>query len=94
MFAICNIVRRDQKVTGQSQAEMGTISHSTTDTDKAMASNNRKIQESPVASGCFSTRFSKSLPRPPLGVDGKVLPYHLGPSPAHLPDPANATTNF
>lgn len=50
MFAICNIVRRDQKVTGQSQAEMGTISHSTTDTDKAMASDTRKIQESPVES--------------------------------------------
>ena len=42
---MCNIVRGNQKETGQSQAEMGTISHSPIDTDKAIASDNRKIQE-------------------------------------------------
>lgn len=41
MFVLCNIVRENQKKPGQSQAETDTISHSTMDTDKATASDNR-----------------------------------------------------
>lgn len=42
---MCNIIRGNQKQTGRSQAAVGTVSHSAIDTDKAIASDNRKIQE-------------------------------------------------
>lgn len=45
MFALCDIIAGNQKETGQSQAETGTISNSAIDTDKTIASDNRKIQE-------------------------------------------------
>lgn len=83
MLAMCNIISNivsgSPKETGQSQAETGTVGHSAVETDKAIASDNRKIQEQ--RSWVALMHESKSLQRPPLGGVSKVPPHLKSPSP-------------
>lgn len=76
---MCNIVRRNQKETGQSQAEMGTIGHSAMDIDSTIASDNRKIQE-PSGVEMLWWVILQITPKATARGDGKVPPHLKSPS--------------